>query len=278
MTLVDRAIWQVETGLHHPLSLSDLSEKCAVSPYHLSRTFRSATGVSPMTYLRARRLSVAARALALGQRDILSIALDAQYGSHEAFTRAFASYFGCLPSSVREARSTDNLALMEPLKMEKSLLVDVAAPQMRDRDAFQVVGLSVQCSFEDVSAIPEIWGAFNEREAEIASAISGVAYGVCCDADGSGRFRYVAGVEAEVGAEIPPDMDTVAIPANRYAVFTHSGHISDLPKTVYTIWNKALPDSEIEPAKAADFELYDSRFNPSNGRGEVEIWIPIVQP
>lgn len=78
-----------------------------------------------MTYLRARRLSAAAEALATGGEDILTIALDVQYSSHEAFTRAFASYFGLLPSTVRTARSTQSLDLMEPLKMKKSQLVCV---------------------------------------------------------------------------------------------------------------------------------------------------------
>jgi AraC family transcriptional regulator len=273
--LVDRAIWQIETRRNQPLTLTALAELCAASPYHLSRSFRVATGLSPMAYLRARRLSVAAKALADNDETILSIALDAQYGSHEAFTRAFASCFGILPSSVREARSTRNLNLMEPLQMKKSLHIDVPAPEIRERPAFRVIGLGTHCTFEDVSAIPPLWQAFNSREDEVPSAAAGVAYGVCCDADDSGRFRYVAGVEPTAGAKVPAGMDSVSIPANRYAVFTHSGHISDLPKTVYTIWNKALPDAGLDPAKAPDFELYDRRFDPATGRGSVEIWIPV---
>ena len=276
MTLVDRAVWQMETKLCQPLSLTKLSDLCAVSPFHLSRTFRSATGLSPMTYLRARRLSAAAEALAAGDEDILTIALEMQYGSHEAFTRAFASYFGVLPSNLRAARSTQSVVLLEPLKMKNSLLVDVAAPKIKERDAFRVIGLSTHCTFEDVSAIPLLWQTFNEREDDIPSAVSGAAYGVCCDADEAGRFRYVAGMETTAATGIPECMDTVSIPANRYAVFTHSGHVSDLPKTVYTIWNKALPDAGLEPKQAPDFELYDRRFDPLTGRGVVEIWIPVA--
>ena len=276
MTLVDRAVWQMETRLRQPLSLTSLSDLCAVSPFHLSRTFRSATGLSPMTYLRARRLSAAAEALAAGDEDILTIALDMQYGSHEAFTRVFASYFGLLPSSVRAARSTHSVVLMEPLEMEKSLLVDVAAPEIKERGAFRVVGLSTHCTFEDTSAIPPLWQMFNDREVEIPDAVGRAAYGVCCDTDEAGRFRYVAGVETAEAADVPSGMGSVSIPANRYAVFTHSGHVSDLPKTVYTIWNKALPDAGFEPRKAPDFERYDGRFDPSTGRGVVEIWVPIA--
>lgn len=276
MTLVDRAVWQIETRLRQPLSLTELSDLCAVSPFHLSRTFRSATGLSPMTYLRARRLSAAAEALATGNGNILTIALEALYGSHGAFTRAFASYFGLLPSSVRAARSTQSVVLMEPLKMKRSLIVDVTTAEIRERDAFRVVGLSTHCTFEDTSAIPSLWQTFNEREGSVPSAVSGAAYGVSCDADEAGRFRYVAGVETTAAADLPAGMDAVSIPANRYAVYTHSGHVTDLPKTVYTIWNKALPDAGLEPKQAPDFELYDCRFDPLTGRGAVEIWIPIA--
>ena len=50
--------------------------------------------MSPMAYVRARRLSDAARALIAGAPDILRLALDSGYASHEAFSRAFKSQFG----------------------------------------------------------------------------------------------------------------------------------------------------------------------------------------
>ena len=44
--------------------------------------------------LRCRRLTQAAYALAAGPNDILSVALDSGYASHEAFSRAFKAQFG----------------------------------------------------------------------------------------------------------------------------------------------------------------------------------------
>lgn len=276
MSLAERVAWQVERRLYDPLSIRLLAERCAASPYHMTRVFRSATGFTPMTYVRARRLSEAAKRLANGKDDILNVALDAQFNSHEAFTRAFATYFGVLPRSVREARSTDNLDLMEPLKMKKDLIVDVANPEMRERDGFRVIGMSIECSFDNNSAIPPLWQAFTARHEELEGMIEGAAYGVSCDADANGSFRYVAGVESGAEMAVPAGMDSVDIPKSRYAVFTHTGHISDLPKTVYTIWNKALSDAALEPSGTADFELYDQRFDASTGRGTVEIWVPVA--
>ena len=273
MALLEQVTWQIEFRLGETFNLKRLSEACAVSPYHMCRVFQQGAGMSIMSYARARRLSVAAKVIAGGDESLLNVALDAGYTSHAAFTRAFARFFGVLPSTVQTARCLSTLTLMEPLTVKKDMIVDVAPPELRERQAFRVVGLSVACSFENTSAIPGLWQAANAREGEIEGAVPGAAYGVCCDHDETGRFRYVAGVEAAGKTE---GMDHVDIPAGRYAVFTHKGHVSDLPKTVYTIWNKSLPDLGLEPAKAPDFERYDKRFNPETGRGAVEIWVPTV--
>ena len=272
MALLDRIVWQLETSLSDPISLDLISERCAVSMYHMCRAFRQGAGMSIMTYVRGRRLSAAARTLAETDQAIISIALDAGYASHEAFTRAFAVYFSVLPSTVRSARSVSALCLMEPMKMRKDMIVDVPDPAMRNRDAFRVVGLSANCTFEDTSAIPGLWQSFNDIEDDVKDAEAGAAYGVCCDTEENGRFRYLAGVEARGTTD---GMDHIEVPASRYAVFEHTGHISDLPKTVYTIWNKALPDLGLKPAKTPDFERYDGRFDPDTGRGTVEVWIPV---
>ena len=88
---------------------------------------------------------------------------------------------------------------------------------------------------------------------------------------GAGTGRATSLAFSREGAAV-----AVAIPAGRYAVFTHRGHISDIRRTWYTIWNKALPDAGLTARQAPDFELYDRRFDPETGRGEVEIWVPVA--
>ncbi|MEM7059124.1 MAG: AraC family transcriptional regulator [Pseudomonadota bacterium] len=272
--MVDRAIWHIEMRLDQPLSVTDLARLVGVSPFHFARTFSAVTGQTPGDYIRARRLTVAAKALAFGSSEILSVALEAGYASHEAFTRAFQSQFGCPPRDVRNAGSTETLKLTEPFTMEIDHIVNVAPPVLQDRPAFVVAGLTLRCSFQDPNGIPALWRAFNEREAEVSEA-SGAAYGVCYDGDETG-FTYLAGMEPD-RPETPSGMERLQIPAARYAVFTLSGHISDLPKTVYSIWNKALVDAGLTAAKSPDFEVYNKRFDVETGRGEVGIWIPVTK-
>src|SRR6185312_8616815 len=92
-----------------------------VSRFHLSHAFLARTGRPLMTYVRGRRLTEAARALAKGAPDILTVALDAGYNSHEAFTRAFRDQFGLTPEAVREQGHVRQLNLVEALTMDETI-------------------------------------------------------------------------------------------------------------------------------------------------------------
>src|SRR3984957_19386777 len=101
MNPAQKALWFIESHLADALTLDEVAAIGGVSRFHLVRSFAAATGLSVMRYVPARRLSDAARALASGAPDILVLALEADYGSHEAFTRAFRDHFGVTPEAVR---------------------------------------------------------------------------------------------------------------------------------------------------------------------------------
>ena len=85
MNPVGRALWFVESHFASMTTLDEIANVAGVSRYHLTRAFGDATGQSLMRYVRGRRLTEAARALTKRAPDILAVALDAGYGSHEAF-------------------------------------------------------------------------------------------------------------------------------------------------------------------------------------------------
>src|SRR6201999_4313580 len=120
MNPAQKALWYIESHLGAPLTLDEISAVAGVSRFHLVRAFAEATGFSVMRYVRARRLSDAARELAAGAPDILTLALDADYGSHEAFTRAFRDHFGVTPEAVRSLACIDDIKLQEPIQMDSS--------------------------------------------------------------------------------------------------------------------------------------------------------------
>ncbi len=73
--------------------------------------------------------------------DILSVAIEAGYGSHEAFTRAFRDQFGLTPETVRAQRHLDNLALPEPIKMDESFVANLEPPRLENGKPLLVAGL-----------------------------------------------------------------------------------------------------------------------------------------
>src|ERR1700684_817510 len=117
-----KALWYIESHLAEALTLDEIAGVAGVSRFHLVRAFTAATGLPVMRYVRARRLTEAARALARGAPDILSVALEAGYGSHEAFPRAFGDHFGVTPEAVRAATCFDTSALQEPIMMDSTAL------------------------------------------------------------------------------------------------------------------------------------------------------------
>jgi AraC family transcriptional regulator len=274
MNPANKALWYVETHLGEPVGLDEIATACGVSRFHLTRAFGAATGYSVVRYLRVRRLSEAAHALASGADDILAVALDAGYGSHAAFSRAFRDQFGLTPETVRGLRRLDNLALVEAIPMDETLLIDLEPPRYEDGRELLIAGLKERYSWETNSGIPAQWQRFVPHIGHIPGQVGGTTYGVCCNGDGQSNFDYICGVEVKDFVDLPSGFARIRIAPQHYAVFMHRGHVSTMRRTVATIWNKWLPESAHEVAAAPDFERYQD-FDAERGTGIIEIWLPL---
>jgi AraC family transcriptional regulator len=275
MNPAQKALWFIESHLAGALTLDEIAGVAGISRFHMVRAFAAATGLSVMRYVRVRRLSEAARALAGGAPDILSLALEADYGSHEAFTRAFRDHFGVTPEAVRSSTRLDTLKLQEPILMDSTLTDNLQAPRFETSKPLLVAGIGERYNHENGAGIPGQWQRFHQSVANIPGRIGKVAYGVCCNGDDAGNFDYIAGVEVSDFSDLPREFNSVRIPKQRYAVFTHGDHISTIRRTVNTIWNHWLPSSGLKAADAPNFERYDENFDPLTGNGGLEIWVPV---
>jgi AraC family transcriptional regulator len=102
-----RLLTYLRAHLDEPLAITDLARLAGVSPSQLDRLFLRLFGESPRACLRRLRLERAAGELRASRRRIISVALDAGFSSHEAFTRSFAQRFGCSPSEYRRRPATN---------------------------------------------------------------------------------------------------------------------------------------------------------------------------
>ena len=275
MSAVGKAIWFIETHFAGDLSLDDIAGSVGVSRFYLTRAFGVATGRSVMSYVRGRRLTEAARSLASGAPDILSVALDAGYGSHEAFTRAFRDQFALTPEAVRAQRSICDLDLVEPIKLVETLIDDLRPARFENGRPLLIAGLGERYTWESSKAIPAHWQRLVPCLGTVPRRLGATTFGVSYNGDDEGNFDYIAGCEVSDFSALPTAFSRLRISAQRYAVFGHGAHISEIRRTVCTIWTRWLPDSGHEVADAPSFERFDDAFDSETGMGGLEIWIPI---
>jgi AraC-like DNA-binding protein len=91
----------VETMDDQDMSADRLAARIYLSRSHFDRIISAAAGEPPATLRRRILLERAAYRLITTDQDVLAIALEAGYASHEAFTRAFSKAYGRAPSAWR---------------------------------------------------------------------------------------------------------------------------------------------------------------------------------
>ncbi len=92
----------VEGSLDEPeLTGDDLARRAYLSRYHFDRLVSACVGEPPGAFRRRLLLERAAHRLATTDDHVIAVAMDAGYGSNEAFTRAFARAYGASPSELR---------------------------------------------------------------------------------------------------------------------------------------------------------------------------------
>jgi len=275
MSIADKVVWVIERNSEQPLTLNAIANACGVSRSHLAFAFGAATGMPVMRYLRGRRLSDAARTLAMGGKDILGIALEAGYGSHEAFTRAFREQFNVSPESVRQRASVDGLALVTPIALTAKSSVSLDSPQLENEGPLRVVGMTESCSFDTTVQIPAQWQRFMTYYNAIPAKLDRIPVGLADAVDDEGRFSYTCGVEVSRFGDLPKGLREIELPARSYAVFEHRRHVSTLYDTYSAIWNTALPAMGRTSADAPVLERHNPQFDPRTGEGGIALWVPL---
>jgi|SRR5579871_4386568 len=276
MSIANKAVWVIERNSGRELSLSGIAQACGVSRSHLANAFGTQVGLSVMHYVRARRLSEAARLLAGGAPDILAVALDAGYASHEAFTRAFRDAFGVTPERVRERGSLEDITLIEPFELKPETSTRLEPPRYIESAAIKIVGLLEPFSWETAIRIPGQWQRFMPYYESIACKDEQIPLGVCFPADDEGTFEYICSVEVSRFADHAPELVERVIPQATYAVFEHRAHIARIGETYTAIWNRILPEVGRMQADAPVLERHNQTFDPQTGEGGVTIWVPLA--
>jgi AraC family transcriptional regulator len=99
---LQRVLGYIDASLNREIRLEELAAQACLSPFHFSRLFREATGLSPHRYVIDRRVQAARQELARRNLSLAEIALELGFGSQANFTRVFRKATRLTPGQYRE--------------------------------------------------------------------------------------------------------------------------------------------------------------------------------
>lgn len=279
---INEAIKYIDEHLSDPLSVQQIAEHFAFSPYYFHRLFTSIVGESMSAYIRDRRIAYACRMLNETDRKILDIALDHGFDSAQSFSRTFRSVTGMSPTEYRSRNIVPCITPASDLvkrftnRLRGGILMN---PNMIKRHKMILAGVS-----GDGNETAQIWGRFMKLNAQnpIADKISEDGYEVRIFDSASGSEQVIVGCEVKANAAATACRGAYEIfemPSSEYASF--DVYVKDGYESENSAMSEWLDSNEkgyvrnLYEGKLYCIEHYDARFDGDNDESIVEIWLPV---
>jgi AraC family transcriptional regulator len=278
--------------------LAALAKEAALSPFHFHRVFRGMTGETPLEMHRRMRLERSACQLLGTQSAITTIAFNAGYETHEAFTRVFHQAYGNSPLSFRQVPSEPiarcvrlrqiELAAPSGVHFQENSTTDptiqfvqgesimnVTIEQMPELRVATVhhVGPYQRISeaFQRLGAIAGPTGLLQSPEAAMIAI-----YYDDPETTPADQLQSDAGVAVPKGVPLPEDLVEKRLPEGRYARTTHVGPYTQLGDAWSRLMGEWLPRSGHRVGEGSSYEVY--RNNPTNtapSELRTDLYLPI---
>lgn len=270
---VHRAVLHVEARLFDALSVDDVAVAVGGSPFHLQRLFTDVYGISVAGYIRARRLSEAARMLRSTDMTVLSVALRCQYGSQAAFSRAFKSYIGASPAAYRDG-AEHNLTEVDPATVLELCHRDnlEGTPRLHwQHEARPLVGIWGEA---DLGRIEDFTRQQDALAARFGDRVEAVGLGG--DMLPGGRITFFLGVDAStpLRSDGPDELVLASLPAGLYAIFTHHGTSASVRHSISYFAQTWKPPDSIRKADRPSAEVFQLRDRRAESL-DVSLWIAV---
>jgi AraC family transcriptional regulator len=284
-----RSLDVIEQHLKRPLPLHALARRAGFSLWHFHRIFNEHTGDSLGSYFRKRRLTAAAEELARTDRSVLDIALDYQFESHEAFTRAFKAAFDATPSEFRRTGKLAWLRTRPELTAPRLHALRVQTtlkPTLVELPALHLLGLSVRFapplspSADNTDVMPRLYQRFCPFIPRLPPMQDQYIYGAArYPADPDSRRpderEYLASIRVAAGTRAKRPFTLWKIPASTYACFTHRGPIANFGETMNYAFGTWLPRSTFVHGDTPNLDRQDERFGDGGRDCEFDFLLPV---
>jgi AraC family transcriptional regulator len=278
-----KSIRFIESNLKNDINVFEVSREVCYSLYHFIRLFQSITGFSPKNYIQQRRLSEAALELRNTNKKITDIGYDYQFGSPEAFSRAFRKQFKINPTEVRKGFSLTTLPLLKPISSDYIYQSDKLRnepPELIENTEKLLVGTSFFIHNDnEINDLSKEWGLFMNEVHTIKNVIKPERYyqvQYWSDNQDIDGMYFFTGIEVSKFEDINPLFVLKTIPDGKYLRFIHKGLANKVGYTYKYIYNQFLPNTDYILNKPFNFEYYGEKcLGPYNENSESEIYIPV---
>ena len=258
----------IEENLTEPLEIGTVAGTAGLSPFYYQRIFGALCGMTVGEYIRARRMTLAARELAGTDLKVIDAALKYGYDSPDSFARAFQRFHGITPSAAKEsgAQLKSFAPLHIKISLEGGIMLDY---RISEKAPFTVVGVKRRFNSDtSYQEIPKFW---NEWLAQGENRPVMGSFGICIDMDGKNFDYWIADMYLP-WKEIPEGCETRLIPGGLWAQFRCT--LKTLQTVNTQIWSEWLPSLK-EYSLAGDYDLEFYMEPDENGECECYIWVPL---
>lgn len=272
-----RAIDYIEENLNKNINFEIVAKEVGMSAFYFHRIFSAVIGISPTTYIRNRRLTLAAQEISKNNDNILDIALKYGFESHEAFSRAFKNFHGVVPKLAKANGNELKNYSKADIDCEFNSIASnkVLNYRIEDKDNFVVLALFRNFNLDKKNEIPEFWKEVKEDGTlqKISDNYTKNTLGICIGTQNVFEYQYGIGREIDETEDIDGlkselRMKAVEIPKCSWAVFLCEGQDE---KDINELWTRIYKEffiaTSYKQCMDIDFELYDDK--------DTEIWIPI---
>ncbi len=146
----------------------------------------------------------------------------------------------------------------------------------------KMVGKKIKMSFSNIQT-PNLWRSFMPQRKQITKALNNNLFSVEVyntanffeSFDPSAEFEKWAAIEVSDFKDIPPEMETLIIPAGEYAVFIYKGRGSKASNTYRSIIQDWIPKSKYILDHRPHFAVMGEKYKKEDPASEEELWFPI---